>query len=110
MKSVLLVTNDFHMPRSYILLTLQLMGSGVTIRPCPVEVGRFGRNPLAWSSLQKKRVYNEMIELWGSLAEMGHYLVSWQLPEKGLKRNKAVAWLRSVLLFDVHQRLLNAYK
>jgi uncharacterized SAM-binding protein YcdF (DUF218 family) len=101
--SALLVTSDNHMPRSYILLTLQLMGSGVSVRTSPVEAGRFGRNPMNWPVLQKKRVYNEMIELWGSLAEMGHYYISGGLPEreKGLKRSWMVGWLRSVLLFDV---------
>jgi uncharacterized SAM-binding protein YcdF (DUF218 family) len=101
--SALLVTSDNHMPRSYILLTLQLMGSGVSVRTSPVEAGRFGRNPMNWTVLQKKRVYNEMIELWGSLAEMGHYYISGGLPERemGLKRSWMVGWLRSVLLFDV---------
>lgn len=99
--SVLLVTSDYHMPRSAFLIKLQLLGCGVTVRLCPVEVGRFRRNPLAWSSIQKKIIYNEMIEFWGSVAEMVHYLVSRRLPKKGIKRNKALSWLRAVFLFDV---------
>ena len=101
--SVVLVTNAYHMPRSAFLLKIQLLGRGVPIRLCPVEVGRFGRNPLAWSGIQKKLVYNEMVQLWGSLAEMGHYRMTERLPEKGAKRNKAISWLRSVLLFEVSQ-------
>ena len=103
LQSVLLVTDSYHMPRSYMLLKLELMGSDVAVRPRPVEGGCFGRNPLAWSGLQKKRVYNEMIELWGSVAEMVHHSLTGRLPEKGLKRNKAVTLLRSVLLFDIQK-------
>ena len=103
LQSVLLVTDSYHMPRSYMLLKLQLMGSGVVVRPRPVEGGCFGRNPLAWSGLQKKRVYNEMVELWGSAAEMVHHFLTGRLQEKGLKRNQVVMLLRSVLLFDIKE-------
>jgi uncharacterized SAM-binding protein YcdF (DUF218 family) len=99
--SVALVTTDYHMPRSHILLKLHLIGCGVSVRLWPVEVGRFGRNPLAWSSMQKKRIYNEMVELWGSIVEMVHYRLTGRLPEKGLKRNKTITSLRSILLFDI---------
>lgn len=101
LKSVLLVTDDYHMPRSWFLFKLQLINSGVAVKTCPVQIGRFGHNPLGWSILQKKRVYNEMVELCGSLAEMVHYFVTGRLPEKGLKRNKVVSLLRSILLFDI---------
>jgi uncharacterized SAM-binding protein YcdF (DUF218 family) len=104
LKSVLLVTSDYHIPRSFLLLRLQLIGSGVTVRTVPVESSTFGRNPLAWSGLQKKRVYNEMVQLWGSLMEMAHYCVTGQLPHMGLKHHMVVAWLRSVLLFDTINR------
>jgi hypothetical protein len=103
-RSALLVTSDYHMPRSWFLFKLQLAGSGVAVRPWPVEVGRFSCNPLAWSSMQKKRVYNEMVGLWGSVAEMMHNCVTGQLPEKGLKRNKVVSRLRSILLFDISDK------
>ena len=99
--SVLLVTDSYHMPRSYMLLKLELMGNGVVVRPRPVEGGRFSRNPLAWSGLQKKRVYNEMVELWGSVAEMVHHLLTGRFHEKGLKPSKVVTLLRYVLLFDI---------
>jgi uncharacterized SAM-binding protein YcdF (DUF218 family) len=97
--SVALVTTDYHMPRSHLLLKLNL--SGVSVRQYPVEVGRFRRNPLAWSSMQKKRIYNEMVELWGSVFEMVYYRLTGRLPEKGLKRNKTITLLRSILLFDL---------
>jgi uncharacterized SAM-binding protein YcdF (DUF218 family) len=99
--SVALVTTDYHMPRSYFLLKLQLIGRGVSVRLWPVEVGRFERNPLAWSSMQKKCIYNEMVEFWGSMVEMAHYRLTNRLPEKGLKRNKIITSLRSFFLFDI---------
>lgn len=101
--SVVLVTSDYHMPRSAFLLKLLLLGRGVAVRPWPVEVGRFRRNTLAWSNIQKKIVYNEMVEFWGSLVEMGHYLVTRRLPEHEEKKSRAISWLRSVLLFEVSQ-------
>jgi hypothetical protein len=100
-RSAILVTDDYHMPRSWFLLKLMLMGSGVAVRPWQVKVGRFSRNPLAWPCLLKKRVYNEMVELWGSVTEMVHYSVSGRLPEKRLKSNKAISRVRSILLFDI---------
>jgi uncharacterized SAM-binding protein YcdF (DUF218 family) len=101
--SVALVTSDYHLPRSVFLLKFLLLGRGVAVRPYPVEVGRFKCNPLAWSSIQKKIVYNEMVEFWGSLVEMAHYFVTGQLPERGIKKSKTVSWLRLVLLFDVRR-------
>lgn len=101
LNSLLLVTNDYHMPRSYFLLRLQLLGHGVSVVPYLVEAGRFEANPLKWSVTQKKCIYNEMVELWGSLIEKAHYSVSRRFPEMGLKRNRVVKALRSIFLFDL---------
>lgn len=99
--SVLLVTTAVHMPRSYLLLRLQLLGKGATIIPAPVEQEEFAKPLLQWSVKQKKRVYNEMVELWGSLIEVALFEVSGQLSEESLKKSKMVSYLRSVLLFEV---------
>lgn len=101
LKSVLLVTGNYHMPRSLLLLKMQLMGTKVKVSACPVAVARFGGNPFGWTTSQKKRIYNEMVELWGSLFETGHFAVTGRLPAKGVKENRVVAWLRSVVLFKV---------
>jgi uncharacterized SAM-binding protein YcdF (DUF218 family) len=101
--SVALVTSDYHLPRSAFLLKLLLWGHEVAVKSYPVEVGRFNPNPLAWSCIQKKIVYNEMVEFWGSLVEMVHYLVTGRLPANGLKKSETVSWLRSLLLFDIRQ-------
>jgi hypothetical protein len=100
-QSVLLVTSDYHMPRSYFLLRIHLILRGVSASLWPVEIGRFSKNPISWSTIQKKRIYNEMVELWGSVAEMVYYRFSGGLPGKGLKQSRAISSLRSILLFDI---------
>ncbi len=100
MRSIILVTTDIHMPRAYLLFWLELVGSGKTILPCPVVSAPFDRNPLAWSVRQKKQIYNEMVEFWGSLAEKLMYHIHGGLPERSLKQNKIVSTLRRVLLFQ----------
>lgn len=101
LKSVLLVTNAVHMPRSYWLLRLQLLGTGTIVNTAPVEQSAFAMSPLQWSGGQKKRVYNEMMEFWGSLFEMFLYHMDGRLSEGRLEENRMVSFLRSVLLFDL---------
>lgn len=98
---VVLVTNSAHMPRSCLLFKTILIGKDVKIIPCPVEDGAFSKNPFIWSTRQKKKVYNEMVELWGSFFEFVQYKFRGKLPENCLKKSKGVRFLKSVLLFDV---------
>lgn len=100
LKSVLLVTNSYHMPRSYLLSRLQMLGEGIEVIPVPVEGQAFSESPLDWTVMQKKRVYNEMMELWGSLTEMAWYRWTGHLPGKNFNRNKVVSFIKDVLLFD----------
>ena len=99
--TVLLVTNRWHMPRSYYLLRMALAGTGVEILPCPVEAEPYGLWPTAWTTVQKKQAWNEMIEFWGSMMEMVHYKITGRLPEGNPKKNRVVGFLRGVLLFKV---------
>ena len=94
LKSVILVTSDYHMPRSYILLWLQVLGKGVTILPHPVAGNRF-------SGSFAKLLYNEMLELWGSLGEYLLYVFRGELPKTAPKSHPAVRSIKSFLLFDV---------
>lgn len=100
-RSVILVTHAVHMPRSYLLLRIQLLGSGVSLFPAPVARDAFSRWPWQWSRRQKKMVYNEMIEFWGSLFEKVNYHWHGGLPQKSLKQNPAVSVLREWLLFEI---------
>lgn len=98
---VVLVTSDYHMPRAYLLLWMERLGTGTTILPCPVESRRFANNPLAWSTRQKKQVYNEMVQFWGSIFEMGMFYIHGQVPVQSLKKSAVVSFLRKILLFEV---------
>jgi hypothetical protein len=99
--SVLLVTDRFHMPRSYFLLRMALAGSGVKVLPSPVPGQRFAALPTRWSTVQIKQVHNEMVEFWGSLLEMARYAWSGELPGDDLQEKALISFLRSVLLFRV---------
>ncbi len=99
--SVLLVTSDYHMPRSFFLLKLTTLTAGCRIGMHKVDTRSSG--PITWRTriIRLKLTYNEMIQLWGSLAEAGFYYTG--VSHTWLKnRSSGVArWLREVLLFDV---------
>ena len=99
--SVLLVTSDYHMPRSFFLLKLTTLTAGCRIGMDKVDT-RFS-GPMTWRAriTRLKLTYNEMVQLWGSLAEAG--LVALGESDTWLKkRSSGVArWMREVLLFDV---------
>ena len=99
--SVVLVTSDYHMPRSLLLFSLQLAGSGTRVSTCPLTTSEYSANPLAWSTRQRKRVYNEMVKLWGSLIEKLLYHIQGDIPQRCLKHNKVLLFLKQLLLFEV---------
>lgn len=101
LKKVILVTDSWHMPRSYFLLQMMLIGSKVQISICSVDPGPLPKSPARWSGRQCKLVYNEAVELWGSMAEFVDYSFRGRLPEKSPKGSRFVEFLRSVLLFEV---------
>jgi uncharacterized SAM-binding protein YcdF (DUF218 family) len=78
--SVLLVTSLWHMPRAYLLMRLQLAGSGVAVyRHASGVPEQDDRIP--WHSQAFRRhLYRESIELWGSLAEQLYHLITGSLP------------------------------
>ena len=84
-KSVLLVTSTWHLPRSYLLLKTQLLFSGIQIYRVGSNCSSTGR--LSWweSPKIRKFVYDEFIQLWGSVGEYFIYLLNGKLPEKNLK-------------------------
>ena len=93
LRSVILVTSAVHMPRSYLMMRIYHLGSGLSVFPAPVEGLEFSKWPWQWSRRQQKWVYNEMVEFWGSLAEMVNYWWSGELPEKSFKQSPVVAFL-----------------
>ncbi|MFH0725713.1 MAG: YdcF family protein [Pseudomonadota bacterium] len=98
---VILVTDSWHMPRSSLLLRMMLVGEKVSVFMCETDPGSFSGSPFRWSGRQCKMVYNEAVELWGSMIECVSYLMHGKLPEKSLKTNRLVEFLKSALLFEV---------
>ncbi len=97
-KTVILVTSDYHMPRSLALLRLFLAGTGVQVHAHPVY-GPSGA--VAVNATLLKLVYNEMVKFWGSLFEYVDYMVCGKTAEKPVKKSALSLFLRSVVLLDV---------
>ena len=97
----LLVTQRFHMPRSLLLMQMVLAGQGVEIVPAPVDAKPYAASPLRWSRQEQKRLYNEMVEFWGSMLEFARYKVTGSLPEGGLKKNRILQRLRAFFLLEI---------
>ena len=68
--SVILVTSSYHLPRSYFLLRILLLTSKVDVQPYGVAGAQ--RNGTNWldSSVERRKVFNEMVDFWGSLYEL----------------------------------------
>lgn len=101
LKSVLLVTSDYHMPRSLFLLKLALLNTNCNIGI--YKVNTHSSKPVNWHYRinRLKLSYNEMVQFWGSLIEgAGHYL---GISSDWLRKRPSglFRWLREVLLFDV---------
>lgn len=95
-KSIVLVTSDYHMARSFLLLKTMLLGAEVTIDTIPVSsaVCRHWPDRL-------KIAYNEMIDSWGSFGEMAYFLLFRHPPDRPANQLATIQWLKSVLLFRV---------
>ena len=100
LSSVLLVTADYHMPRSLLLFKLTLLTADCRIGIFKLDT-RAGKSTTHPGQLTRLKItYNEMVQLWGSLLEGGlHFLGG---PNTWLrKRSPGVTrWLREHLLFD----------
>jgi uncharacterized SAM-binding protein YcdF (DUF218 family) len=68
--SVILVTSSYHLPRSYFLLRILLLTSKVDVQPYGVPGPQ--RNGTNWlhSSVERRKVFSEMVDFWGSLFEL----------------------------------------
>jgi uncharacterized SAM-binding protein YcdF (DUF218 family) len=101
MHSVILVTSWEHMPRSYLLLRILTLGSGIRIQCSSVPTGAIDGDNWYGSLNGWKRAYNEMVELRGSLYELAEYRVRGGLPEEPPNQSTVVALLRKMLLFEL---------
>jgi uncharacterized SAM-binding protein YcdF (DUF218 family) len=100
-RSAILVTSWDHMPRSYFLLKVMLLGSDVSVQPSMVATGGF--NATNWYRYKTgwKMVYNEMVEFWGSMVELAKYRLSGDLPAEAPGKSGLAGRLKLFLLFDV---------
>jgi uncharacterized SAM-binding protein YcdF (DUF218 family) len=100
-ESVLLVTSDYHMARSLFLLKLATIGTACRIGIHKVDT--IYSSPKDWKGRinSLKMAYNEMVQLWGSLAEWGLYIKGGKEERKKTRSSDWSRWLRKHLLFDV---------
>jgi len=102
LNSVLLVTSDYHMPRSYILLKLATLGTGCRIGIDKVATQFSGKNDSRFGSMDKIRLsYNEMVQFWGSLAEGELHRWGGGGQRLNTRSSGLLKWMRTHLLFDV---------
>lgn len=97
-KSIVLVTSDYHVPRSIMLYKI------LTWRT-PLDIYFHGVSSAADKSYgnieRAKLFYNEMVEFVGSMIEYLQYLILDDLPLSPLHDNPAVQFFKGLILFDV---------
>lgn len=100
-RSVILVTSDYHAPRSYFLLKSLLLGRDVHVSVYKVPTGgKAGIFPPD-NIRSLKILYNEMVKLWGSLGEWAAYSVRGKVPERSTKEMEVLRVMKGILLFKV---------
>jgi len=102
LRSILLVTSAYHMPRSLALMNLCLLGNAVDVKIYCAPVG-VERNLMGYFKTTKglKTIYNEMVRFWGSLVEFAAFKIRGKLPEKNPKDLLLVKFLKSSLIFKI---------
>lgn len=108
--SVILVTQWSHMPRSYLLLKTMLLGANTRIEPCPVPTGKLKQENWYHHTVGWKMVYNEMVEIWGSLIEHIRYKITGELPPDRIGKSSMIRKLKAHLLFKIHPEELSLPK
>ena len=99
--SVLLVTADYHMPRSYFLLKLATLTTD-----CRIDLSKLDTRSRQESGWQGRRTrlkasYNEMVQLWGSLIEGGLHFMGGSNAWLRKRSPGVTRWLREHMLFEV---------
>ena len=75
LKSVILVTSDYHLPRALFLMYAYNLSTGREVRVQYLATQK-KTNPLD----RLRLFYSEIVKFWGSIAEMSGYLLSGHLP------------------------------
>ena len=106
--SAILVTSWDHMPRAYFLLRLLCLGTGIRIRTHEVATGRIDGSNWYRHKGGLKMVYNEMVELWGSLLEYAQYRIKGSLPEGAPGKSAFLGRMKKLLLFEIDDKSLHS--
>jgi uncharacterized SAM-binding protein YcdF (DUF218 family) len=106
-KSVILVTSWDHMPRSYFLFRLMTFRSGIRVEPHLVATGSLSQDNWYQHRTGWKMLYNEMLQLWGSLVEIANFKIKGRLPEQVPGVSRPFSRLKQILLFEVDHGALN---
>jgi uncharacterized SAM-binding protein YcdF (DUF218 family) len=99
-RSMVLVTSDYHMPRSYLLLRLAAAGRGIRVQRAALDHPAPGTTAWAKKWWKEKRLFNEMVEFWGSLFEFGYHRVTGKMVAHGLRHCKTITFLEKHLSVD----------
>lgn len=94
--SVILVSSDYHLPRTLFLLYAfnRAVGNELSIQYLATK-------KKADLVTRLQLLYNETVKLWGSTIEMGGCLITRQLPLDKDKLLQTRNWLKDILLFQV---------
>lgn len=91
-RRILLVTSDFHLPRSLLLLRLQTTDTEADIRWQGVK------SPGKVSTRLKQNI-NEMIKVWGSLLQLCYFRCTGQHVADAPLLNRCITWIENKILF-----------
>jgi uncharacterized SAM-binding protein YcdF (DUF218 family) len=104
--SAILVTSWNHMPRSYLLLSMMLIGTRVHIQCHSAATGRLNRQNWYCHTIGWKMIYNEMIETWGSLLEWMDYGIHGGPSATAPGKAGLLSGLKKILLFKIDPKTL----
>jgi uncharacterized SAM-binding protein YcdF (DUF218 family) len=93
-RCITLVTDALHMPRSYLLLRIQLAGENISI-------ARHRADRKLSGTVHAKLFYNELVKTWGSLGEMLSADFRGRLPQENPKDSPVLKSFKKLLLFDL---------
>ncbi|OQX13538.1 MAG: hypothetical protein BWK76_16085 [Desulfobulbaceae bacterium A2] len=90
-RRVLLVTSDYHLARSLLLLRLQTSDTGA-------DIFWLGVKSPGNASTRFKKHFNEMIKVWGSLLQLCYFRCTGQHVADAPRLNRCINWLENRIL------------
>ncbi len=100
-RNVILVTSEYHMPRAYLLFKCAVIGHDVSIQRAPVASPFLLKSAGMSRTGLSKMLYNEIIQFWGSMLELGYHKVCGRRLPKKFRRAGIITLLEKTLLLRV---------